>query len=237
MKATIPYILFILAIAGCNNKTTTHETAVAAAIIQKPIDTAAFLALFPIIKSDTVFLTTEDSALRASEFLTGKLIDRAYVGLFSKFSTEGKHYSYFETNEESTGAYAIGKFDIGEYTALIVRHPGMYSSTCITVFFYDKQKRELHDSHYWIAESWGDAGDYLAFNSILRQIRDSVYIVEIYKYENGPDESDTSGYKYINLDSTLVYKLENTELDFIAATENKRWTDEPMKPEEESKND
>lgn len=189
------------------------------------IDTAAFLNLFAELPSDSVYFNTGHDILRtAHSFVWGQPIPQIYSSLFANLAS-CDNIPYFGSDSNTT--FAVCKFRSGDNIAFVLRHGGYYDASRITLFFYNTTTGVIDTTRYWLAEAFGDAGDYFLMQAGLKKQQDGSFTISIYKQQNCPVK-DTSSYDYINTDSTFVYSLQNSMLTLLSASEDTSWIDTPM---------
>lgn len=143
--------------------------------IEKKSQYAAILEKFKPISFDTLFVCYhydpkdktfrgEELTLKEARFLPIDLHEKAY---YSKLS----------------GAYACYQFPINaSHTALIARIPGEYAATSIGLFILDREKDELWKVYFYLAASFGDAGDVYFRNSWLFKAKNNQLQSFVYDY-------------------------------------------------------
>lgn len=100
------------------------------------------------------------------------------------------------------GLFAVYQFPIDDNRlGLIARTPSMYVPSSLKLFFFDKAKDSI-TSYVELAETWGDAGDYMQKDSWLfkdngKQIKSFVWLME--GHDNSVEnENDTTTEEWNN---------------------------------------
>lgn len=228
MKRTLIFLFALILATGCHNHASDHSAAVTEAPAITQLDTTGFLSAFKPLTSDSISLTSSEYDFHGNKqtLIKGIGLDEKYAALIPPQCFEGGDNVFSGVDS----AYAVGHFDIdARYQAYLLRHPGMYNSSQISLYVYDRQARHFTNSHMLVAESWGDAGDYFYINSVIKNLNKANLIITLDKGLNRPDQTDSLGFRYDNFDSTLIYTFDKGNFILRSAAEEKRWQDEPMK--------
>jgi len=153
-----PFILFLLLciiVNGCirrgvDDNTITHEKAAPVSAHQQ------LLSKYITITQDTLHIYSCSEPYADSFYFAGTYLDSALSLLLTgnKDHQLNSYYACFQFPIDSTT------------TGLITRTPSEYTSSSIRLFLYDKQKDTIYPS-LELAESWGDAGDYMSKDAWL----------------------------------------------------------------------
>lgn len=229
MKRTLIFLLaLILASTGCHNHASDNSVAVTKAPVIAQLDTAEFLSAFKPLMRDSISLASsyKDIKRHKHPLIKGIIVHEKYAALIPPQCFEGG-YNVFSGIDS---AYAVGRFDIdARYQAYLLQHPGMYFSSQVSLYIYDRQAGRFTDTHMLVAEDWRDARDYFYITSVIKNLNKSNLIITLNKGLNKPDPNDSLGSQYDNFDSTLVYTFDKGNFMLQSAIENKRWQDESRK--------
>lgn len=188
-------LLLLLAFGACH-LSTDKKHITASADIQLLLDRYADL------KTDTLLIATPGNLEDASSVYHGKLIDTALLP--PEFEPSSDPY------------YACFKFNLDNNTiGLITRCPDEYASSSIKLFAYHRQDNTI-TFETELANTWGDAGDFLDKSSILYRTtgKDWMGIIENYVgSEASPADSTTLGFESFDY---YHVKWERQRLDTIS---------------------
>lgn len=188
-------LLLLLAFGACHLSTNKkHITASA--------DIQPLLDCYTDLKTDTLLVATPGNLEDASSVYHGKLIDTALLP--PEFEPSSDPY------------YACFKFNLDNNTiGLITRCPDEYASSSIKLFAYHQQNNTI-TFETELANTWGDAGDFLDKSSILYRNIDKGWMGIIENYvgsEATPADSTTLGFESFDY---YHVKWEHQRLDTIS---------------------
>jgi hypothetical protein len=194
MKQFLYLIIFTTTISGCGQQ---KQPINSDANAQNKSKYKNLLAAYNNIAIDTLWVYSPDDSSNA---YSGRALD-SLNALFFPEDMAQRHFS------EPPSLFAIYKFAIdANRLGLITRTPSEYVSSSIKLFIFDMKKDSL-TSYIEIAESWGDAGDYMTKNSWL--FRDSSqHLHALIDVTQGHDNSADDA-----KDTTVVEKDYYTLLD------------------------
>ena len=151
------YLFFVVAILlfSCNQSTENKTESTK----KSPSEFTNLLSKFKNISFDTLKVNSSNEESDSSWKFNGTELDSSKAKLFPIEIPEGF--------SNKSGLFACYKFNIdSDRIALISRTPGEYVSSSIKLFIYQKGLDKITD-YTELADSWGDAGDWLTLDSWL----------------------------------------------------------------------
>lgn len=210
MKKLLYLIVIFATFVGCNQRKPIKSGASAKS--QKKSKYSNLLAAYNNIAIDTLWVYSSDDSVNA---YTGRALDSVNALFFPKDMAQW-HFS------EPPSLFAIYKFAIdANRLGLITRTPSEYVPSSIKLFILDLKKDSL-TSYVEIAESWGDAGDYMIKNSWL--FRDSSqHLQALIDVTQGHDNSadDAKDTTVVEKDYYTLLDLSKPNIDTIFADKEK----------------
>lgn len=208
MKKLLYLIVIVAIIAGCNQKQPINSDGKT----QNKSKYNNLLSQYFNIAIDTLWVYSPNDSLTT---YNGHAID-SINALFFPSDMAQRHFS------EPPSLFAIYKFAIDtNRLGLITRTPSDYVSSSIKLFIYDKKKDSL-TSYVEIAESWGDAGDYMTKNSwLFRDSSKHMYaLIDVTQghYNSADDPKDTT---IVEKDYYTLLDLSKPGIDTIFADQEK----------------
>lgn len=218
MKRTFIYI-FIATLLSCDQseKTDTTVETKSGSKYEK------LLSKFKDISIDTLRVYSPEYS---SEKLTGEYIG---IELDSTDAILFPNDIALQHFNDPPGLYAIYKFSVDSNTlGLITRTPSEYVPASIKLFYFDKIKDSI-TSYLELADSWGDAGDYMSkdswlFKDSLQNLQAFTWVME--GHDNSADnENDTTTqewnyYYLLNISKPKVDTISKDEKELIKKFSN-----------------
>ncbi|MCW3125293.1 MAG: hypothetical protein JWO03_951 [Bacteroidetes bacterium] len=184
----------MIVVPGCRHNADAGVSP-AQSIALRHIDTAAFISSFCLLSFDTLVLYTDYAAMQhAGHPMIGTLLDTSLITVLPD--------TFYND------AHAVGRFDLSlDHEGFLVRHwgPDDYDASRISLFVFDKKAGHFLPNHMLLAESWGDAGDYFSLRTVIRMSPSSEVRLYLQSSFNYYDPTDSSSYRYANIDSFKVY--------------------------------
>lgn len=213
MKKTLIYF-FIVTLLSCDqnqNPNTTLDT-------KRGSKYEKLLSKFKDIEIDTLRIYSPEYSSDSSEKLNGEYIgielDSTDAILFPNDIAQ-QHFN------DPPGLYAIYKFKVDSNTlGLITRTPSEYVPSSIKLFYFDKIKDSI-TSYLELAETWGDAGDYMSkdswlFKDKLQNLQAFTWVME--GHDNSVDnEKDTTTQEW---NYYYLLDISKPKVDTISKDEN-----------------
>ena len=169
MRNTV-IILIVLFITGCKSDHGREDS---------KTEYQSLLKKFREIKMDTFKVRSPEQNNLKDNFF-GVALDSTEAILFPKEFSSSHIYDY-------PSLFACYKFSIdSDRIGLIMRTSGEYVASSIKLFIYDK-KESLIKEHIELADSWGDAGDFMAKDSWI--IKEHSKYLSLIRMEVGHDNS------------------------------------------------
>ena len=211
LKHTLLFLLLVTIIEGCNPNATSKTEA--GNLIKT--DTAAFMAAFKKMNFDTFFVTTNyDSLQNQNYYLYGTALDTGFGYIFP--DTIRRDALNFSQNPNET--FAVGRFDIDAvYEGYLLRHRGEEFPSSFTLLIFDKKNRRFLGENLEVGESWGDAGDEVVINGVLRQ-KNGKLEIDLHKQGSGYEPSDTTLNTLIQMESIEKYQLNRGHIARMSET-------------------
>jgi hypothetical protein len=218
MQQLIKLMFLILLVAsGCHNNSILKSEAKA----ESKIDTAAFMSSFKNMAFDSLSVSSEyDSFSNKNYYLTGVPLDTSYKVLFPDSFTDLPQHFMSSIDQ----VYAVGRFDLDEgYEAFLLRHPGEYSASQITLFIFDKKNRRFAPDNLMLAESFGDAGDIYLLQGELKKGDKGRLTIYLDEETNMTGHIDTTSDLLLYRDSLKTFQSAGGRIIRESASESKRW--------------